>query len=114
MAIYAGEVIIPKRGTETFLSTIGQLDDRIDLYKGKKLVEGLQNINIPASGPGELDDRAIMDLCIMASKLAYENAQVVRNVVVHHWQASYSISISISLTSLNFIYVMLFWQSSHS
>ncbi|TYH53349.1 hypothetical protein ES332_D09G094600v1 [Gossypium tomentosum] len=27
-----------------------------------------------------------MDLCMMASKLAYENAQVVKNVVVHHWK----------------------------
>ncbi|XVF74210.1 hypothetical protein PTKIN_Ptkin13bG0092200 [Pterospermum kingtungense] len=83
-----GEVVIPKRGTKTFISAIGQLDERIDLYKGKKLVEELHN---PASGEGvirtfELDDRATMDLCIMASKLAYENAEVVRNVVVHHWR----------------------------
>jgi hypothetical protein len=30
----------------------------------------------------EMGNRAIMDLCIMASKLAYENAEVVRNIVV--------------------------------
>ncbi|XWS18750.1 hypothetical protein CRYUN_Cryun32bG0071700 [Craigia yunnanensis] len=88
------EVVIPKRGTETFISTIGQLDERIDLYQGKKLIEELHN---SASGEGirkvELDDRATMDLCMMASKLAYENAEVVRNVVVHHWKASYSIAL---------------------
>ncbi|MBA0739778.1 hypothetical protein Gogos_013014, partial [Gossypium gossypioides] len=60
-------VIIPKRGTETFISTIGELDERVELYK---VTERIVNL--------ELDDRAIM-----ASKLAYENAQVVKNVVMH-------------------------------
>ncbi|PPD99680.1 hypothetical protein GOBAR_DD03320 [Gossypium barbadense] len=82
-----GDIVIPKRGTETFISTIGHLDERMDLYQAKNLVGDLHN-----STPGEeiknveLDDRATMDLCIMASKLAYENAEVVRNVVVHHWK----------------------------
>ncbi|MBA0858716.1 hypothetical protein Goshw_030212, partial [Gossypium schwendimanii] len=58
------EVIIPKRGTETFISTIGQLDEGVELYK---VTERIVNL--------ELDDRAIMDLRTMASKLAYENAQ---------------------------------------
>lgn len=35
----------------------------------------------------ELGNRALMDLCIMASKLAYENEKVVRNVVVQCWKA---------------------------
>ncbi|XWS19979.1 hypothetical protein CRYUN_Cryun31cG0062300 [Craigia yunnanensis] len=82
-----GQVVIPKRGTETFISTVGHLDERVDLYRGKKLVEDLHNAD---SGEGikkvELDDRATMDLCMMASKLVYENAEVVRNVVVHHWK----------------------------
>ncbi|KAK8279193.1 hypothetical protein V6Z11_D09G094700 [Gossypium hirsutum] len=65
-------LIIPKRGTKTFISTIGQLDERVELYK---VTERIVNL--------ELDDRAIMDLCMMASKLAYENAQVVKNVVMH-------------------------------
>ncbi|TYG48943.1 hypothetical protein ES288_D10G055600v1 [Gossypium darwinii] len=82
-----GDIVIPKRGTETFISTIGHLDERMDLYQAKNLVGDLHN-----STPGEeiknveLDDRATMDLCMMASKLAYENAEVVRNVVVHHWK----------------------------
>ncbi|XVE51766.1 hypothetical protein DITRI_Ditri02bG0067200 [Diplodiscus trichospermus] len=82
-----GEVVIPKRGTETFISIVGQIDERVDLYHSKKLVEDLHN---SASGEGirkvELDDLATMDLCMMASKLAYENEEVVRNVVVHHWK----------------------------
>ncbi|KAJ0074748.1 hypothetical protein Patl1_33878 [Pistacia atlantica] len=88
-----GKVVIPRRGTQTFLSTIGHLDDRIDLYKGQDLVEQL----ICDSDSGEssvnlkMGNRALMDLCMMASKLAYENAEVVKDVV-HHWKASYSIS----------------------
>ncbi|XP_062087976.1 triacylglycerol lipase OBL1 [Humulus lupulus] len=74
-----GRVVVPRRGTETFISTIGQLDGRIDLYKGESLAREID-------GEVEIGTRALMDLCIMASKLAYENAQVVNNVVVHHWK----------------------------
>ncbi|KAJ7963376.1 Lipase [Quillaja saponaria] len=68
-----GKMVIPQRGTETFLSTIGHLDRRIDLCRGLSL-------NV------EMENRALMDLCMMASKLAYENAEVVRKVVHHHWK----------------------------
>ncbi|KAL4290780.1 hypothetical protein GQ457_14G007750 [Hibiscus cannabinus] len=82
-----GDVVIPKRGTETFISTAGHIDPRMDLYQGKKLVEDLHDC---ASGEGianvEFDNRAMMDLCMMASKLAYENPMVVRNVVVNRWK----------------------------
>lgn len=82
-----GKVVIPRRGTETFLSTIGQLDGRIDLYKGQCLVEQLRDSGVGQRGIDmELGNRILMDLCIMASKLAYENAEVVRNVVVDHWK----------------------------
>ncbi|KDO53737.1 hypothetical protein CISIN_1g0372962mg, partial [Citrus sinensis] len=82
-----GKVVIPRRGTETFLSTIGQLDGRIDLYKGQYLTEQLRYSDVGQSGiEMELVNRILMDLCIMASKLAYENAEVVRNVVVDHWK----------------------------
>lgn len=79
--------MIPRRGTENFLSTIGQLDGRIDLYKGQYLVEQLRDSDVGQRGIDmELGNRILMDLCIMASKLAYENAEVVRNVVVDHWK----------------------------
>lgn len=79
--------MIPRRGTETFLSTIGQLDGRIDLYKGQYLTEQLRYSDVGHSGiEMELVNRILMDLCIMASKLAYENAEVVRNVIVDHWK----------------------------
>ncbi|WJZ94188.1 hypothetical protein VitviT2T_013066 [Vitis vinifera] len=73
-----GKVVIPQRGSETFISTIGHLDGRIDLYKRDDLVK---EVGDSASG-----EQALMDLCIIAAKLAYENANVIRNIVVHHWK----------------------------
>lgn len=81
--------MVPQRGTETFISTIGHIDGRIELFKGKSTGE---EVNGPVSGDTrlevELGNRALMDLCIMASKLAYENAKVIKNVVLNHWKAS--------------------------
>ncbi|KAH7546981.1 hypothetical protein FEM48_Zijuj01G0258700 [Ziziphus jujuba var. spinosa] len=78
-----GKVVVPQRGSETFISTIGHIDGRIDLYKGKS--EGDVDFNGSVSEETrlrvELGNRALMDLCIMASKLAYENAKVIRNVM---------------------------------
>ena len=75
--------MIPQRGSDTFISAIGHLDGRIDLYKrSRDLVMKLEVGDSAASG-----EQALMDLCIMAAKLAYENANVVRNIVVHHWKA---------------------------
>ncbi|KAL6010466.1 hypothetical protein ACLOJK_000899 [Asimina triloba] len=61
-----GRVLLPRRNSETFISTIGHLDGRIDLYKGHSLA-GLGD---------QMGNKALMDLCMMASKLAYENALV--------------------------------------
>lgn len=88
------KVVIPERGSVTFVSTIGQLDGRIGLYKGWNFVEhleGIDSVNTGSSGRAkiELGSRGLMDLCVMASKLAYENAKVVENVVDLHWKASF-------------------------
>lgn len=86
----AGKIVLPQRGTETFVSAIGHLDERVDLYKGQSL---LQDNGDAAFGERSLQvetgNRALMDLCVMASKLAYENSKVIGNIVVHHWKASY-------------------------
>ncbi|XP_039069719.1 triacylglycerol lipase OBL1-like isoform X2 [Hibiscus syriacus] len=86
--ILHGKAVIPKRGTDTFISSVGQLDSRVDLYKAKKLVDDLHKAGSSTAGIAKLESsvRETMDLCMMASKLAYENAQVVENVVVRHWK----------------------------
>ena len=81
----AGKVVMPQRGSETFISAIGHLDGRINLYKSNYLVEGASGLQV------EIGNRTVMDLCMMASKLAYENANVVRNVVNLHWKACSSL-----------------------
>ncbi|KAM5579731.1 triacylglycerol lipase OBL1 [Rosa sericea] len=84
-----GTVEVPQRGTETFISTIGHLDGRINLYKkGERLAEDIVAFvySEETSTKAELGNRALMDLCIMASKLAYENARVVREIVIDHWK----------------------------
>jgi hypothetical protein len=81
--------VTPQRDTETFISTIGHLDGRIDLYRDENLLEQLDNsVSAEKIATKEIGNRALMDLCIMASKLAYENAKVVQSTVVQHWKAS--------------------------
>lgn len=79
--------MIPQRGSETFISAIGHLDGRIDLYKSDMLLKEFDEPNILNNllRP-EMGNQALFDLCLMASKLAYENAKVVRNVINLHWK----------------------------
>ncbi|KAG2728476.1 hypothetical protein I3843_01G202400 [Carya illinoinensis] len=83
-----GKFVLPQRDTETFISTIGHLDGRIDLYKGQSLLQEEVGDAVfrERSMRVEIENRNLMDLCIMASKLAYENAEVVKNVVLNHWK----------------------------
>ncbi|KMT04710.1 hypothetical protein BVRB_7g168920 [Beta vulgaris subsp. vulgaris] len=76
-----GKVVIPQRDTITFISSIGHLDGRIDLSKTDNLGVGSSDSGIEIE-----NNRSLMDLCIMASKLAYENARVVEEIVVNHWK----------------------------
>ncbi|XP_039145466.1 triacylglycerol lipase OBL1-like [Dioscorea cayenensis subsp. rotundata] len=71
--LLSGNVRMPRRGSETFMSGIGHLDSRVNLYK-------------KSEETFEIGSKALMDLCMMASKLAYENANVVHNIIVNHWK----------------------------
>lgn len=73
-------MVIPVRGSATYISTIGHIDGRIDLMVGN---DGTPAIQLDAG------NRSLMDLCMMASKLAYENAIVIKNVVNQHWKACF-------------------------
>ncbi|KAG7577224.1 Alpha/Beta hydrolase fold [Arabidopsis thaliana x Arabidopsis arenosa] len=91
LRLIQAKVVIPERGSVMFVSTLGQLDGRISLYKEWNFVEHLEGIDSVNSGSSgrveiELGSRGLMDLCVMASKLAYENAKVVENVVDLHWK----------------------------
>uniref|UniRef100_M4EEY4 Fungal lipase-type domain-containing protein n=2 Tax=Brassica campestris TaxID=3711 RepID=M4EEY4_BRACM len=92
LGLIKAKVVIPERGSVDFVSTIGQLDGRIDLYKGWSFVEQLvcmeDSVNSGSSGRVGIEpgSRGLVDLCVMASKLAYENAKVVENVVNLHWK----------------------------
>jgi hypothetical protein len=72
------KVVLPQRGSDSYLSVIGHIDTRLDLHK------------FPTASASEevreLEGKALVDLCIMASKLAYENTNVVKNVVINHWK----------------------------
>lgn len=82
-----GRVVVPVRGSETFISMIGHLDGRIDLYGSETLTRAVDEVaSMGGSFQAEVGSRMLMDLCIMASKLAYENAKVVENVVNLHWK----------------------------
>ncbi|KAL0325766.1 UNVERIFIED_CONTAM: Lipase [Sesamum radiatum] len=85
--ILHGNVVMPKRDSETFISAIGHLDGRVDLFKTESFSK---EISEPDFGKKtwqlEMGNLALMDLCMIASKLAYENAKVVRNVVDLHWK----------------------------
>ncbi|KAG6780615.1 hypothetical protein POTOM_013481 [Populus tomentosa] len=77
-----GKVVTPQRDTETFISTIGHLDGRMDLYRDENLLEQLDNsVSAEKIATEEIGNHALMDLCIMASKLAYENAKVVQSIM---------------------------------
>ncbi|XP_024970688.1 uncharacterized protein LOC112509779 isoform X1 [Cynara cardunculus var. scolymus] len=85
--LLAGKVVIPRRGSATFISTIGHIDGRIDLDPGDVFVAEKD-----VSKLGERVDagnKSLMDLCMMASKLAYENANVIKNVVNLHWKMDF-------------------------
>ncbi|KAL8170645.1 hypothetical protein V2J09_022449 [Rumex salicifolius] len=77
-----GKVSVPQRDTKTFISSIGHLDGRIDLLKMSHL-DGEDDGNCALLEHGS---KALMDLCILASKLAYENVHLVNDVVVNHWK----------------------------
>ncbi|XP_057439739.1 triacylglycerol lipase OBL1 isoform X2 [Lotus japonicus] len=66
-----GNLVVPQRGSEAFISIVGHLDNRIDLHEGQMFTEFIP----------EMGNRALMDLCVMASKLAYENALVIKNIM---------------------------------
>ncbi|KAL6495980.1 Triacylglycerol lipase obl1 [Orobanche gracilis] len=85
--ILHGNVVMPERGSETFISAIGHLDGRVDLFKTETFSEDISHGVFETNKlPWEMGNPVLMDVCMMASKLAYENEKVVKNVVNIHWK----------------------------
>ncbi|KAF8660284.1 hypothetical protein HU200_057853 [Digitaria exilis] len=66
----AGRMEYPDKSSPTYRSMTGLIDRRVDLDRSIK----------------PTDSRFDAALCVMASKLAYENEPFIRNVVTRHWQ----------------------------
>lgn len=82
-----GNIVIPRRGSTKFISTIGHIDGRINLDPRDVFVVG-NDVDVLGQMGIQLEahNKSLMDLSMMASKLAYENATVIRNVVTLHWK----------------------------
>lgn len=68
---YTGRVVIPDKRSATFLSVIGNLDNRVALGSSIK---------------GTRDSRYKAALSMMASKVSYENRSYIEATVKDHWK----------------------------
>ncbi|URE45686.1 Lipase (class 3) [Musa troglodytarum] len=84
---FLGKATVPQRGSETFISAVGHLDSRVDLLKFDAASLRSEEESEEVAACSQVGRRAVMDLCMMASKLAYENDKVVADVVNNHWKA---------------------------
>ncbi|KAF6174991.1 hypothetical protein GIB67_026479 [Kingdonia uniflora] len=84
--LLTGKAVMPRRDSTTFITAIGHLDGRIDLYKGDAMRKIREKIAKSGENDIQIGDKVLMDFCIIASKLAYENAKVIKNIVDHHWK----------------------------
>lgn len=71
--VLGGKMEYPERSSPTYRSMTGLVDRRVDLDRSIK----------------PTDSRFDAALCVMASKLAYENEAFIRNVVTTHWQMEF-------------------------
>ncbi|XP_062226985.1 triacylglycerol lipase OBL1-like [Phragmites australis] len=71
--ILHGRMEYPDKSSPTYRSMTGLIDRRVDLDRSIK----------------PTDNRYDAALCVMASKLAYENEAFIQNVVTRHWQMEF-------------------------
>ncbi|KAJ7296583.1 hypothetical protein O6H91_Y114200 [Diphasiastrum complanatum] len=91
----ASGIIWPKRGSKDYFSTIGHLDWRTQLdttigtqHSGKEI--GVITHNPSSENTKSASEPVSMaELCIMSSKLAYENAEIVKAVVKELWNMNF-------------------------
>ncbi|KAH9300026.1 hypothetical protein KI387_011609, partial [Taxus chinensis] len=71
---------IPKRGSDTFLSLVGHIEGRSELYKGDS------NDKLNMNDSKEAGNRFFADISAMASTVVYENELVVKKRISEHWK----------------------------
>jgi hypothetical protein len=81
------ELVFPKEGESNYHTLIWQLDPRTKLYTDTSASAKAHSTKtdtdcFPVEGTGS---RATLDVTIMASKLVYENPEVVKKVVEQDW-----------------------------
>ncbi|XP_058108771.1 triacylglycerol lipase OBL1-like [Magnolia sinica] len=83
--VFTGSVVTPKKDSADYRSALGFIDGRLDLYKTSSLLSYL-----PQMGPVDsANNIKLLDLCMMASKVVYENEAYVKNAVTKHWQMQF-------------------------
>ncbi|WCJ39266.1 Triacylglycerol lipase OBL1 [Euphorbia peplus] len=84
-----GSLKIPKRDTVDFKCITGHMDKRIELYKTTIVAEKVDNYiaSNAANVKADHGNRYLMDICVVASKVAYENPKFIQNVVDNIWKA---------------------------
>ena len=84
--LHTVSVVIPKEGTETWWTFLGLMDPRLDLTKSSSLITYLPQFGAIKTVFG-VD---LLELLLMASKVAYENAAVVEYAVTKRWKVGLS------------------------
>lgn len=78
---------MPHSDADNYLSIVGQLDPRCNLYVDTSQAAKADSTRADAIVfPDEnVGARATADVCVLAAKLAYENKAVVKRVVEQNW-----------------------------
>ncbi|KAJ7283083.1 hypothetical protein O6H91_Y349000 [Diphasiastrum complanatum] len=79
-------VEIPQKDSDKYWTVIGHLDPRLDLFAHE---DNSDTDDLASFLNSNGDFRPQADLCMMASKLAYENRAIMRQVVTDRWHMHY-------------------------
>ncbi|KAL6010470.1 hypothetical protein ACLOJK_000903 [Asimina triloba] len=84
--IIKGTVVFPNKNSADYRSVIAFDDERLDLHKTCSLLSNGLPQFIPLATATCF---TLLDLCMMASKVAYENEAYIKNAVTNHWQMEF-------------------------
>lgn len=86
---YTGNsVVVPEEGTLNWWTFLGHIDPRLDLTKSSSLISYLPQLG----ALNTMEGVNLLELLLMASKVAYENEAYVKNAVTNHWKVWFRFS----------------------